>query len=104
MILYNLQTKYLILNSLKPQRSALLKIYTHCFAEITVRLAAKNVILKKDNSELQAQIWKEKERAKRKRVMFKNVHIIYIEEIYNALVEYERITKLKKSKRKKARS
>ena len=80
------------------------KTHAHCLTEITVRLAAENAILKKDNSKLQAQIRKQKERAKGKRVVLKDVHAICTEEIYNALVECERAMKAKKTKGRKRQS
>lgn len=98
-----LQSTNRIFNTELCQTTATSPVKTHarCLAEITVRLATENAILKKDNSELRAQIRKQKERAKGKRVVLKNVHAICTEEIYNALVECERTAKLKKTKGKK---
>ncbi len=79
------------------------KTHMHCLTEITVRLTAENAILKKDNSELRAQISK-KERAKGKRVVLKNVYAICTEEVYNALVECEKGTKQRTKKGRKRRS
>jgi len=81
-----------------------IKTHAYCLAKITVLLAAENASLKRDNSELQAQIRKQKARPKGKRVVLKNVHAICTEEIYNALVECEKAAKEKKIKGRKQRS
>ena len=95
-----------IFNTELSQTTATSPVKTHarCLTEITVRLAAENAILKKDNCELRAQIRKQKERTKGKRVVLKDIHAICTEEIYNALVECERATKPKKTKERKQRS
>ena len=76
--------------------SSLVKTHAHCLAEITVQLTAENAILMKDNSELWAQIRKQKERVKGKRLLLKNTYAISMEEVYNVLAECKKETKKKK--------
>ena len=47
------------------------------------------------------QIRKQKDRAKRKRPVLKNVYAIYTQEVYNALVECKRAAKEKKKRKGK---
>jgi len=79
------------------------KKHAHCLTEITIRLAAENAILKKDNFELRAQISKKKDRNKGKRVVLKDVYAICTEEVYNALVECEKETKQRTKEGRKRR-
>ena len=96
---YNtLQSANIAFNTALSQTTVSSPVKTHarCLAEITVRLAAENAILMKDNSELWAQIRKQKERVKGKRLLLKNTCAISTEEVYNALAECEKETKKKK--------
>jgi len=101
-----LQSSNIVFNNALSETSATSPVKTHarCLTEITVRLAAENAILKKDNSELRAQIRKQKERVKGKRVVLKDVHAICTEEVYNALLECEKATKKHTMKGRKRRS
>src|SRR4051794_30378523 len=68
------------------------------------RLTAENMILKKDNMELRAQIHKRMERAKGKRLVLKDQHAISMEEVFQALAECQKLTQKQMKKVKPQRS
>jgi len=80
------------------------KTHGRCLTEITVRLAAENAILPKDNSELRAHIRNQKERVKGKRFVLKDQHAISTEEMYKAIDGCEKATRKRATKGKPRRS
>lgn len=89
-----LQSANTAFNTALSQTAAPSPVKTHgrCLTEITVRLAAENAILRKDNSEWGAQIQKQKERVKGKYFVLKDQHAISTEEMYKAIDGCEKAT------------
>ena len=92
---YNtLQSTNTAFNMALSQTTAPSPVKTHgqCLTEIILRLTAENTILQKDNSELRAQISKQKERVKGKYFVLKDKYVISTEEIYKVIDSCEKMT------------
>jgi len=79
------------------------KTHGRCLGEITEKLYAENAILRKDNSELRAQIRSRKERTKGKRLVLKDRCAIATEEVQQALEEAQKATKATQKGKKKGK-
>ena len=81
------------------------KTHEQCLGEITEKLYAENAILRKDNSELRAQIRSRKEWTKGKRLVLKDLCAIATKEVHKALEEAQKATKaMQKGKNKGKRA
>ena len=100
-----LRSANIAFNNALSQTTADSPVKTHgrCLGEITEKLYAENAILRKNNSELRAQIRSRKERTKGKRLVLKDLCAIATEEVQKALEEAQKATKAMQKGKKKGK-